>query len=883
MDYQKKVFEYFDGDDLAASVWIDKYALKDDKTRELVEKHPTQMFERIAKELTKIEVHYRRKEHYLMTSLLGNKTAKLSVSNIIKNRARSTPSPELIYKEILQYMDHFKYIVPGGSILSSLGTNKLGSLSNCFVIGQPEDSFNSIFQKRLEQANLMKRRGGVGKDISLLRPKGATVKNVALTSSGAPSFMQVDSEVTREVAMDGRRGALLESISVKHPDILDFIKAKMDKVSVTAANVSIKITKDFMEAVKADSDYILRWPVDSNPRVVPEVLVYNKLTPVVGGGYVKKVRAKEIWDEFIKCSWDSAEPGLLFEDAHINQSPDGVYDQYRGISTNPCGEIFMQPYDSCRLIHLNLFSFVVNPFTKKAEFNYGLFQDMVYNISCMADNIIDLEVDAINRILDKLRKDDDPLAKQEIEMWLKIKSNALDGRRCGIGFTGLGDVIAALGLNWNEGFNTVKQIMYTKFVMELVCQVDMAIIRGKFKGQDSNKEFYVHDKANVLNCTEDSMIGGRNLFYETIANSVSRTLLLKLIKFGRRNVSWSAIAPTGTISIETQTTSGIEPLFLPFYERNRKVSGDESFDFVDATGEKFKKYLVIHKGLKLWWEANHLNSEYSHIKDDDWKSIFEISPYFNNCSADIKIEDRLLMQSIVQHYTTHSISSTLNLPKSTTIPEVNRLFLDAYDFKLKGVTIYREGSRTGILNTIKEATEEEFTQHKAPKRPKVLPGFSHIVKSRGDEYTIIIGFMNNKPYEVFAALNPPGFVSQKGTITKIKKGVYQWLGENGDKWGNIITLSNNLEERACTLYTSMLLRTGAHIPSVIKTARKVDDNISSFTSALCRVLAKYTPKEVTEDTCPECGSKLIREAGCKKCSQCTYSLCLIAYEVKNKI
>lgn len=866
---RQSILHYFNNDELATNVWLDKYAMKDPEADKYLEIHPSDMIKRLVTELTRIEYKYylsaRRK---LLLPWNRNKLSKLGKEYFLTKKKMTYHQ---LYTMIYDYL-YDQYIVLGGSIMASLGTNNYTSLSNCFVIGQPEDSYESVYNKRAEQVQLMKRRGGVGKDLSLLRPKGSKVNNAALTSTGAASFMQVDSEITKEVAMDGRRGALMISMSIDHPDSEAFIMAKDNLSKITAANVSLKVSDSFMKAAYTESDYILKYPINAKVDSISlPTLEYNKLVKLDNGVYIKKVKAHELWRKFIHASWKNAEPGIIYEDSHHRDSPDGVYPEFKGVTTNPCGEIFMQPYDSCRLLHLNLYNFVQTPFETNSVFLTENFQRVSYFISLIADNIIDLEIEAINSIINKLKKENTTL---EIELWEKVKQNAINGRRCGIGITAVGDVMAALNIKFGSSMSkyTFRNIMKIKMSSELDAQIDMAILRGPFKKWNRDLE-YIKDKTFI----------GKNTFYETLKYNFPQKIK-SFYKYGRRNVSWSTIAPTGSVSILTQTTSGIEPLFEPYYIRNRKVSDGEFFDFTDKGGEKFKKYVVVHEKLKEWWKKQNYIDGYTEITPDNIQSIYEKSPYYKSCTNDIQIIDRLMMQAVAQEYTTHSISSTVNLPKLISEEDVSDLYIKAWEFGLKGITIYRDGSREGILNKINDVTstsKDIFPQYDAPTRPKRLPAQSYLIKSKGNIYAVIVGLLDDKPYEIFVAESDLDFIQQKGTITKVKKGMYQWVGENGNTIFNLNSFSESLLERTTTLYLSMLLRTGAKLPFVIKVSKKIDGNISSFTSAISRVLSKYIPKEEVYEKCPECGGKLIREAGCTKCTECSYSLCLLAYELKS--
>lgn len=829
---------YFKGDDLAAKVWTDKYALRNENG-EVIESNPDQMHLRMAKEFARIE-------------------AKYGGPNMLSEQ------------EILGLFQNFRYIVPGGSVMAGLGSKAIGSLSNCFVIGQPEDSYSGIMKLREEQVHLMKNRGGVGKDLSTLRPSGAVVKNAAKSSTGAASFMDVDSAITTEVAQRGRRGALMLTLDIRHPDVEEFITKKQDLSKVTGANISVKVTDDFMEAVWKDDDYYLTFPVDAPKlRLDPnskDLDDYNVLHQDLDGIYYKRIRAKKLWELLIHCAWNTAEPGIMFEDRHIEFSPDGVYPQYRGVSTNPCGEIFMQPYDSCRLIHINLTSFVKRAYYPDASIDYDLLRKVAKAAIRLGDDLVDLEVEAIGQILGHITssKGDN---HREFKLWMAVRDAALASRRCGVGFTGLADTLAMLKVGFNDdGIGAVDAIMNTIFRAELESTIDLAEERGTFLGWDKDKEL-AHVEGNE--------------WYQMVAKTFPE-LYDRMMKVGRRNVSFSTVAPTGTVSILAQTSSGIEPVFSLYYTRRKKCVEGEPHNFVDQNGEKYQEFKVFHRPFLEWarlkLDLPTIEVTLGYIEKmpaDELTRLVSWSPWYKNTAPEIDWDTRLRMQSIVQHYTTHSISSTLNLPSSTTEGEISRIYLKAWEYNLKGVTVYRDGCRAGVLVTDTKP-KQIFEQHSAPKRPKTLDAELHVVKVKKIKYAVIVGLMEGKPYETFAfELGEGNFLPQSGKIIKVKRGCYNFVGEHDLIIENIHLANDKLEERSSSIYISMLLRHGAPIEYVIATAKKVNENIASFTSAVCRVLMKYCTKDIGEDSCPDCGTKLSREAGCKKCNNCGYSLCLL--------
>ena len=872
---QDKLLNYFNGDDLASSVWLGKYAQEGEET-------PDDMHRRLAKEFARIELNYQITEPIKISDLKTHRDRLQKLSEY--GKIRKNLDEETIYN----LFKEFKYIVPQGSIMSQLGSKSIGSLSNCFVIGTPEDSYGGIFQKDEEMAQLMKRRGGVGLDISTLRPKDTSVSNAAKTTTGAVSFMHRFSNTTREVAQNGRRGALMLSIDINHPDVMDFIKIKRDGTSVTGANISIKINNEFMKAVENDEDYVLRFPCDwkDDTRVEGGDIIkqyeYNKLYPVkeIGDtvGYVKKIKAKEYWDEIIKSAHGYAEPGIIFVNNHHNYSPDGAYPQFKGVTTNPCGEIFMQPYDACRLIALNLYSFVKNPFTKDAEFDSEKFYRITYEAMRLSDDLIDLEVEHIDRILNKLQSDTETneVKRTEIELWNKIKKTAQASRRTGLGFTALGDTLAALGMKYDsdKALLFVEQIKYLKMEAELDCTIDLAILRGTFEGWDRNIEF-----------TEEFELVGNNKFYQMLVsefpNQVSR-----MIKYGRRNVSWSTVAPTGTVSLLTQTTSGIEPIFsLHPYIRRKKINPNDKnsrVDFVDELGDSWQEFPIIHPQLLKYLKINNVNFNFEpkNKKEQD-ELVLNINEYLNNNNTpwsgstanDIDWIKRVEMQSIIQKYTTHSISSTINLPNNVSEEEVSKIYLESWKKGLKGITVYRDGSRSGVLVSATENKgRDEFNYVDAPKRPKELKCKIHTTNANGKKYNVIVGLFNDKPYEIFVT---EYFTHEQELILKkINKGRYDLI-KDGETYSESITSEMTDEQAAITRLVSVSLRHGADIKFIVEQINKCDGDLFSFTKGLVRVLKKYIPDGAKSTVkCHDCGSEnVIFEEGCNKCLDCGSSKC----------
>lgn len=855
--------EYFKGDGLAASTWRNKYAAEGEQT-------PDDTHKRLAKEFARVESNYNWKSN------IDRSFSNLSNYGYVR--------PQLDEEAIYQLFKDFKYIILGGSVMSGCGTGALVSLSNCFVIGSPKDSYAEIMKTRSQQAQLMKRRGGVGYDLSQLRPRGAKVNNAARSSTGAASFMDVCSGITNEVAQNGRRGALMLSMSINHPDIEEFITKKQDLAKVTGANISVKVTDEFMQAVIENKDYILRFPVDESDLSYKETdefgntvciqynepfdgkREYNKLYSIGKGRFIKLIKARELWNTLMHCAWNTAEPGIMFESQMHNYSPDGVYENFRMVGTNPCGEIPMGPFDSCRLIHINLASYIVNPFTKNAYIDEELLYMHSYEAMRLADDLVDLEIEAVDRIIDTVKNDTDDT---EFKLWSKIKETAIRGRRAGLGFTGLADAIAMLGLKYDsdEGISQVEQLMKVMFKGQLDSNIDMAIERGPFPVWNAGQEFHAG---------WDDGGSGQNDWFTILCkdyNSEAR----RMFQYGRRNISWSTVAPTGTVSIMAGTSSGIEPIFLPFYQRKRKcMSESDRVDYVDKVGERYTLFTVVHPNLKRWAieTMNYSESEVDEWSLGIWEEVWKESPYYGSTAPEIDWRQRVKLQGVVQKYITHSISSTVNLAKETTEEEIADIYIEAWKQGLKGITIYRDGCREGVLTKVEKPKTIEGRD--APKRPKELEADYYQVKVKKEQFIVLVGLLDGKPYEVFAfrPLNPVNIPAHKGIITKVSKMHYSFDSEHINI-ANLELANTNIEENAATLYSSMLLRHGVSIEYIIKTAKKVNNNISSFSSAMCRILAKYISNgEIKGEVCPDCGGTLVREGGCIHCKDCGYSKCL---------
>lgn len=799
--------KYFDGDELAAKVFVDKYALKN-SNNELLEENPNQMHDRLATEIARIE----------------------------KNKFKKPMSKE----DIEEYIKDFKRIIPQGSPMYGIGNEfQYVSISNCFVIDAPEDSYAGIMKTDEEIVQISKRRGGVGLDISKLRPKGSITTNAAKTSTGVVSFLERYSNTIREVGQSGRRGALLVSLSVHHPDILDFTNVKKDSKKVTGANISVRLSDEFLEAVKKDEEYEQRWPVDSKETVVS-----------------KKVKARDVWMQIIECAWECADPGLLFWDTIIKESPADCYSKFgfNSQTTNPCGEIILCSGDSCRLLSLNLYSYVKNPFTKEAYFDYEFFKSDVKIAQRIQDNIVDLEIEAVSRILNKIKKDpeDKKIKNRETDVWELILNKAKLGRRTGTGITALGDTIAALGFKYGsqESIKEIDNIYRTLKLGVYESSVEMAKELGPFEIWDKNLE-----KDNIyLNRLKDE----------------DPSLYKKMQKYGRRNIACLTTPPAGSISMLTQTTSGIEPCFQMSYKRRKKINendGNTRIDFVDDNGDKWQEFEVLHPKLKKWKETTN--------QDDITKS-----PWFNSCAEEIDWVSRVKIQSTANRHVDHSISSTINLPEDVSVEDVAKIYETAWEEGVKGITVYRKNCKTGVLvdNKKKEETETIIKTH-APKRPKLLPCDIYHTSVKGQKYFVIVGLLNgDEPYEVFAGQKDDFPKNKKtGVVKKFKRGQYSLCdNENIDEiiHDNISDYISD-DQEALTRLISSNLRHGCSIDFIVHQLEKTRGDLVSFAKAIARILKKYIKDntEVKGEECPECKGKLQRMEGCMTCISCGWSKC----------
>ncbi|MDL2262532.1 adenosylcobalamin-dependent ribonucleoside-diphosphate reductase [Bacteroidales bacterium OttesenSCG-928-I21] len=823
--------EYFKGDQMAARVWINKYALKDSEGK-LYELTPDDMHRRIAKEIFRIEKKY------------------------------DNPMSEELIFELLQ---DFKYIIPQGGPMSGIGNDKqIVSLSNCFVIGHESltDSYGGILAIDQEQVQLMKRRGGVGHDLSHLRPKSSAVDNSALTSTGIVPFMERYSNTTREVAQDGRRGALMLSVSIKHPDSEDFIDAKLTEGKITGANVSVKITDNFMEALIENKPFIQQYPIDSkSPK------------------YRKEIDPKKIWRKIIHNAWKSAEPGVLFWDTIINESVADCYAEngYKTVSTNPCGEIPLCPYDSCRLLAINLYSYVDRPFTKTANFNFEKFKKHVNYAQRIMDDIIDLELEKIDAILSKIKSDpeSEEIKAVERKLWENIKHKAQEGRRTGVGITAEGDMLAALNLRYgsDDATDFAVEVQKTLAIEAYRASVELAKERGSFLIHDAEKE-------------------KNNPFINRLKEADPK-LVEEMEKHGRRNISLLTIAPTGTTSIMAQTTSGIEPVFRPFYTRRRKVNPNDPearVDFIDEQGDKWEEYKVFHHKFITWLQVNKYNVD--EVLKYDIAQLDEIvakTPYYKATAEDIDYINKVKMQGKIQKWVDHSISVTINMPKDISEDVVEECYMEAWKSGCKGITVYREGSREGVLIS-KEGTSND----KIVKRPKVLEADIVRFQNNKEKWIAFVGLLNGAPYEIFTGrveddvLNIPTSV-ESGQIIKMRfeDGTSRYDFQYKNRYGYMTTFEglSHTFDKTYWNYAKLIsgvLRHGMAIEKAVELVSSLEldsDNINTWKTGVERALRKYIPNgtKATKSgkECPSCEGKdtLIYQDGCVICSQCGFSQC----------
>ncbi len=828
--------KYFKGDDLAARVWLNKYALKD-SVGNIYEKSPADMHRRIASEIARIESRYK------------NPMTEEQIYDLIKD---------------------FTYIIPQGSPMTGIGNPfQIASLSNCFVIGNigESDSYGGIMKTDQEQVQLMKRRGGVGHDLSHIRPKSSPVKNSALTSTGLVPFMERFSNSTREVAQDGRRGALMLSVSINHPDAEDFIDAKLEQGKITGANVSVRIDNSFMQAVRNQQNYTQKYPIFSqNPK------------------FSKDINAKELWKKIVHNAWKSAEPGILFWDTIINESlPDCYADLgYKTLSTNPCGEIPLCAYDSCRLLAINLFSYVVNPFTKEAYFDFELFKKHVAYAQRMMDDIIDLELEKVDAIIAKIDADpEDPEVKRvERNLWLEIRKKAEEGRRTGVGITAEGDMLAALGIRYGseEGNSFSVNIHKTLALAAYRSSVDMAKERGTFGIYDAKRE-------------------QNNPFMMRIKEA-DPVLYNDMQEYGRRNIALLTIAPTGSTSLMSQTTSGIEPVFMPVYKRRRKVNPNDKevrVDFVDEVGDSWEEYVVFHHKFKQWMEVNGIDTS-KNYSQEEINALIEKSPYYKATSNDVDWLSKVKMQGAIQKWVDHSISVTINIPSDATEELVDKLYMTAWEEGCKGVTVYRDGSRSGVLISAEEKKEAkdidvDYKLVFPTKRPQVLEADVVRFQNNKEKWIAFIGKIEDKPYEIFTGLADdedgillPRWV-EDGFIIKNKdeKGNsrydFQYVNQRGYKT-TIEGLSYRFNPEFWN-YAKMIsgtLRHGMEIENVVELINGLqldNESINTWKNGVARALKRYVPDGThAKGKCSNCDSvNLMYQEGCLTCKDCGSSKC----------
>jgi ribonucleoside-diphosphate reductase alpha chain len=848
----EKSKKYFNGDELAANVFLDKYRNGDEQT-------PKEMHQRLSKEFAN-ELYKK----------LENKTIgfeNLSEHGRVFFKHISNLNGEELKEYIFTYFDKFKYIVPQGRVMAGLGVyDAYRSLSNCLRLPPPKDSYSSIMYSDTCLVSVAKRGCGYGLGISGLRPSETPVSNAAQTSTGAVSFMHRYSFSTREVAQNGRRGACLIDIQVEHPDVKDFITIKSDLTKVTGANISVKYTDVFMQEVVKGGDFIHKYPIDLDIKDINlKDLEYDKLITVADNKFVKKSKAKDIFDLTVKQARDNAEPGVFFWDRMLDYDPACVYDKYRVDGTNACGEQPMAIGDTCRLILENLFSFVKNPFEENSELDYDKLYEVSYMQLILGDILVDLEIKYIDRIIEKIKSDDIPTNEKQIELdfWELVKDMAKSGRRVGCGLTGLGDMLAALNFKYDseEALKITEKVMRIKMEAELEASIDLSVLFGSFKGFDVEKEF-------------PNGVGGNGFFDMIIKEFPEQVERMK--KFGRRNVNWSTIAPAGSVSIETQTTSGCEALFMPYFTRNVKINPNEKHkrvDFVDDNGDSWMKYPVIHPKIKD--RMIELNLDITN--EDEVKKYYESSPYYKSTANDIHWLKRVEMQAILQKYTTSAISTTLNLPEDVTEETVYNIYIKSWELGLKGQTIYRDNCRSGVL--VKNDKKEEISLHtdQAPKRPKELEADIHIATAKGEKYVVAVGMLDDQPYEVFGGKANGFGIKQtcKGKLIKHKKGQY---GIEIDNKLEIDDFSKHFTPQEQTIFrmASTMMRHGIPIEFVVEQMQKSTDDMFSLPSAVARVLKKYIKdgQKVTGQTCPECGSEnLVYQGGCVTCLDCGWSKC----------
>ena len=838
--------EYFQGDELAASVFAGKYALQDSEGNYL-ESNPDDMHRRLAKEFARIEQKY------------PNSMSEEEVYNLFKD---------------------FKYVVPQGSPMSGIGNDyQIQSISNCFVIASPEDSYGGILKTDQEQVQIMKRRGGVGFDVSNIRPKNLATSNAAKTTSGLEVFLDRFSNSCREVAQGGRRGALMISLSVHHPQIRDFIKIKRDLTRVTGANISVRLSEEFMRAVRGGDDTQLRFPVDAKEPIVEEW-----------------VSARDLWHEIVESAHASAEPGLLFWDTAKKMTPSDIYEAegFGSTSTNPCGEIILSPYDSCRLMLVNLTSFVTNPWMDNAKFSFDHFSEVAQKAQRLMDDMIDLEIEKIDKILAKIESDPESSdAKQpEINLWKKVRAQAVNGRRTGLGITGIGDTLAMLGIRYGSkaSIRMTEAIYRSLAINSYISSMVMAKERGAFPIHDPSRE-------------ED------HLFLERIFHAIDKSGLLPSggpmgehwparywnSHFGRRNIANTTTAPAGSVSVLTQTTSGIEPAFMLHYTRRKKINPndkDARVDFVDELGDKWSEFPVYHHGFAQWMNATLLNDE-SILDTNDTDAMIAMSPYAGATANEIDWVSKVDLQAAAQKWVCHAISNTTNLPADIDVETVKQVYMRGWESGCKGVTVYRDGSRSGVLVCEKTTQTEDrasmkFVDNTAPKRPESLPCEIHHATIKGEKWTILIGLLDDRPYEVIGGLSKYVEIPRKHRFGELRRRQRKTMlskydlqcgvGDEEFAIKDVVSVFDNPNHAGYTRTISLALRHGAPIQYVVEQLQKDKEaDLFSFSKVIARCLKNYIPDGTIggDKTCANCGAEnsLVYQEGCVTCNSCGSSKC----------
>ena len=852
---------YFENDDLSYEVWKSKYQLNGETLDEF--------FQRIANEFARLDNFKNAKNIDI------SKLSYYGKKRIDKNR----------YNQFYDLFKDFKYIIPGGSVLAGIGSGKPVSLSNCFVLNTG-DSIEELFDTASNMSQIYKRRGGDGTDLSSLRPNGANVNNAAKTTGGVVPFMELFSQVTNTIGQNGRRGALMISIDINHPDSPDFIISKQNLSKITGANISVKLNKEFKKAVENDEDYWLTWPcqyrkIEPSDKDIP----YNELRSVTDinmiddkevvtfKGYIKKIRAKELWDSIIQCAWNTAEPGILFWDTILDNDPASVYPEFKPVSTNPCGEIPLSPYDSCRLIASNLYSLVDAPFTDFAGIDEDKAYSIFYEAQIIGDILVDLELEHVQKIIDSTKG-------KECELWKKIKEIGQSGRRTGVGLLALADMYAALGVKYGDK-DTTEYIMRLKQAAELDATTDLAIINGTFPSYDRNLEF------NNYQETDEGPTIGNNAWYNFLIKEYPEQFQ-KMLQYGRRNVSFSTIAPTGTISILAGTSSGCEPVFSLYYTRRKKCNPGETPDFIDENGVGFKNFNVVHPKFKIWLKTfyNFNNETIESLSKEKLDELILNSPWYNNTAGDLTPILRVETQSILQKYTTHSISSTVNVNNDVDQKFIEDIYKNAWDSNLKGITVYRDGCRSGIL-----VKNEEPKKINLQSRPIELECTVEQFKNERKDWIAIVGLLNGKPYEIFTGPKDidvfpiPSFV-KNGVVIKVpipgEKSRYDFKYVDSYGYTNILGGLSRVFDKEYWNYGRLIsgyLRSGIPIEQVVKIVDGLtftNVGLNNWKSGVIRSLKQFIPDgtKVSGEICENCGgSNIVYEGGCKTCHDCGSSKC----------